>query len=1271
MTALALFLLLAAGCGTNIQEPVSSSESQLLIAVCGDGIFDPGETCDDGNTVQGDGCSPTCAIEVGYVCSGAPSVCNTVCGDGQLVDAELCDDGNTTAGDGCSASCTIEPGYGCTGYPSVCAVACGDGIKASTEACDDGNTNAGDGCSATCTVEPGATCQTPPVSAFFTRRGIANCTQVENLPTPPLPPGAVQPSLSTPARYRVRYVSGAVSYSSGANWYPGIIGINYTNNDGGQAFSIGFNPPLLGFDNRNDAINLGFTLFRDFDAVSGSVSLALIDVDCPSVNNSDNAVNVRLDAISVCQQTPVITSTPTSTGPGATIGGTAVPGASVQVFLDGSTTPLCTVTADASGQFTCPAPGLSEGTHTAVATSTIVGNSATSAPVTFTLDSVPPAAPVITGPTPNQVLTDTTPTITGTAEIGSTVTVYIDGSTTPACTAVTNASGVWSCDVGTALPEGPHTVTATATDTAGNTSQQSNTVPFTIDTAAPPSPTITGPTPGQVLTDTTPTITGTAEPGSTVTVYIDGSTTPACTAVANASGVWSCDVGTPLPEGPHTVTATATDDLGNTSPPTSPVPFTIDISAPAAPVITGPTPNQVLTDTTPTITGTAEIGSTVTVYIDGSTTPACTAVTNASGVWSCDVGTALAQGPHTVTATATDAGGNTSPPSNTVPFSIDTQAPAAPVITGPTPNQVLTDTTPTITGTAEAGATVTVYIDGSTTPACTAVANSSGVWSCDVGSALAEGPHTVTATATDTAGNTSPQSNTVPFTIDTQAPTAPTITGPTPNQVLTDNTPTITGTAEPGSTVTVYIDGSTTPACTAVANSSGVWSCDVGTPLPEGPHTVTATATDGAGNTSPPTSAVPFTIDTSLPSTPVITGPTPNQVLTDTTPTITGTATPGNTVNVYIDGSTTPACTAVANASGVWSCDVGTPLSQGPHTVTATATDGLGNTSPPSNTVPFTIDTEAPTAPVITGPTSGQVVGDNTPTITGTAEPGATVTVYIDGSTTPACTAVADASGNWSCEPTTALPDGPHTVTATATDPAGNTSPPSNTVPFTVDTSVPNLPPAPVITGPTSGQVVGDNTPPITGTATPGSTVNVYVDGGTTPVCTAVADASGNWSCEPSQPLPDGPHTITATETDGAGNTSPPSNAVSITIDTVPPETTITRGPPASTTSREAEFEFSSNEPGVRYECSLDGGAFGPCEDSYTVGVGEHTLRVRAIDAAGNVDPTPAEHKWTVTEGGGSGSERSFGGGGCSAAPFPAAWLAMMVVAAIRRRSRR
>jgi cysteine-rich repeat protein len=133
-------------------EAVMTCEVPSTGEVCGDGEATGAEACDDGNANGGDGCTDTCQVEVGYQCTGVPSVCQTACGDGVPAGAEACDDGNTVNGDGCSDVCTIEPSGG----------QCGDGFIDPAEECDDGGMNGGDGCSTACTVEAGWACTGQP-----------------------------------------------------------------------------------------------------------------------------------------------------------------------------------------------------------------------------------------------------------------------------------------------------------------------------------------------------------------------------------------------------------------------------------------------------------------------------------------------------------------------------------------------------------------------------------------------------------------------------------------------------------------------------------------------------------------------------------------------------------------------------------------------------------------------------------------------------------------------------------------------------------------------------------------------------------------------------------------------------------------------------------------------------------------------------------------------------------------------------------------------------
>jgi fibro-slime domain-containing protein len=169
--------------------------------VCGDGKPGLGESCDDGNTTNGDGCSSMCQIEAPYwACTfGKPCIdvrdCAAlvdagltdggdggcvappkaaVCGDGTLDPGEACDDGNVTGGDGCSFDCkTIEANYVCPtpGAKCISTVVCGDSKITGAEQCDDGNTTSGDGCSSTCTLESGWVCLLPGASCTAAKCG--------------------------------------------------------------------------------------------------------------------------------------------------------------------------------------------------------------------------------------------------------------------------------------------------------------------------------------------------------------------------------------------------------------------------------------------------------------------------------------------------------------------------------------------------------------------------------------------------------------------------------------------------------------------------------------------------------------------------------------------------------------------------------------------------------------------------------------------------------------------------------------------------------------------------------------------------------------------------------------------------------------------------------------------------------------------------------------------------------------------------------------------
>ncbi|HEJ4011657.1 TPA: BapA prefix-like domain-containing protein [Pseudomonas aeruginosa] len=733
---------------------------------------------------------------------------------------------------------------------------------------------------------------------------------------------------------------------------------------------------------------------------------------------------------------------------GTTLSGTAEPGATV-TLTDGNGNPIGQVTADGSGNWSfTPGTPLANGTVVNATASDPTGN--TSAPASTTVDSVAPAAPVVNPSNGAE--------ISGTAEPGATVTLT-DGSGNPIGQVTADGSGNWSFTPSTPLADGT-VVNATATDPAGNTGSQGST---TVDAIAPATPTVN-------LSNGS-SLSGTAEPGSTV-ILTDGNGNPIAEVTADGSGNWTFTPSTPIANG-TVVNVVAEDAAGNSSPPAT---VTVDSSAPPAPVI-NPSNGVV-------ISGTAEAGATVTLT-DGGGNPIGQVTADGSGNWSFTPGTPLANG-TVIVATATDPTGNPGPQAATT---VDAVAPPAPVID---PSNGTT-----ISGTAEAGAKV-ILTDGNGNPIGETTADGSGNWTFTPGTPLANGT-VVNAVAQDPAGNTGPQGST---TVDAVAPNTP-VVNPSNGNLLN-------GTAEPGSTVTLT-DGNGNPIGQTTADGSGNWSFTPGSQLPNG-TVVNVTASDAAGNTSPPATT---TVDSSLPSIPQV-DPSNGSV-------ISGTADAGNTI-IITDGNGNPIGQVTADGSGNWSFTPGIPLPDG--TVVNVVARSPSNVD--SAPAVITVDGVAPAAPVI-DPSNGTE-------ISGTAEAGATV-ILTDGGGNPIGQATADGSGNWTFTPSTPLANGT-VINAVAQDPAGNTSGPAS---VTVDAIAP---PAPVI-NPSNGVV-------ISGTAEAGATV-ILTDGNGNPIGQVTADGSGNWSFTPGTPLANG-SVINALAQDAAGNTSGPA---STTVDSVAPATPV------------------------------------------------------------------------------------------------------------------
>ncbi|MCV4179508.1 Ig-like domain-containing protein [Pseudomonas aeruginosa] len=824
--------------------------------------------------------------------------------------------------------------------------------------------------------------------------------------------------------------------------------------------------------------------------------------------------------------TPVTVEAPDTTAPapatdvqvapdGSSVTGNAEPGATVGVDTDGDGQPDTTVVVGPDGNFEVPLnPPLTNGETVTVIVTDPAGNSST--PVTAEAPDFPDAP---------QVNASNGSVLSGTAEAGVTI-VITDGNGNPIGQTSADANGNWSFTPGSQLPDGT-VVNVVARDAAGNSSPATS---ITVDGVAPSAP-VVEPSNGSELS-------GTAEPGSSVTLT-DGNGNPIGQTTADANGNWSFTPSTPLPDG-TVVNVVARDAAGNSSPPAS---VTVDAVAPATPTV-DPSNGT-------TLSGTAEPGSSVTLT-DGNGNPIGQVTADGSGNWTFTPSTPLPNG-TVVNATATDPSGNASSPAS---VTVDAVAPATPVV-NPSNGS-------TLSGTAEPGATVTLT-DGNGNPIGQVTADGSGNWSFTPTTPLPNGT-VVNATATDASGNTSAGSS---VTVDSVAPATPVINP--------SNGTTLSGTAEPGSSVTLT-DGNGNPIGQVTADGSGNWSFTPSTPLADG-TVVNATATDPAGNTSGQGST---TVDGVAPATPTVNLSNGSS--------LSGTAEPGSTV-ILTDGNGNPIAEVTADGSGNWTYTPSTPIANG-TVVNVVAQDAAGNSSPGAS---VTVDSQAPAAPVL-NPSNGS-------TLSGTAEPGATVTL-TDGNGNPIGQVTADGSGNWSFTPGTPLANGT-VVNATASDPTGNTSAPAST---TVDSVAPAAP----VVNPSNGTT-------ISGTAEPGATVTL-TDGSGNPIGQVTADGSGNWSFTPSTPLADGT-VVNATATDPAGNTG---GQGSTTVDAIAPATptvNLSNGSNLSGTAEPGSTVILTDGNGNPIaEVTADGSGNWTYTPSTPIANGT-VVNVVAQDAAGNSSP--------------------------------------------------
>ncbi|HFK7269416.1 TPA: Ig-like domain-containing protein [Enterobacter asburiae] len=873
---------------------------------------------------------------------------------------------------------------------------------------------------------------------------------------------------------------------------------------------------------------------------------------------------------------------------------TAEAGQTVTVTLNGKTYQT-TVQADGTWQLSVPAAdvgALTDGIVTVTATVSDVAGNASSADRVGLVDATVPQVTI------NDFVTDTNTvnqlahsqaqilsgSVTG-AAAGDLVTITINSVD---YTTVVDAAGNWSlglpASVVQGLTDGTWTIDVSVTDRSGNTGSSSldvvvNTVTpvIGINTLAADD-VINATEKGEDLL-----LSGTSNQpeGTTITVTLNGIQ---YTATADASGNWSVTVPasavSALGEAHYTVTASITDNVGNSASTTHDV--LVDSSLPVVTINTLAGDNIVNAAEVAagqTLTGkvtNAASGDTVTIILGGQT---YTATVQDDLTWSLPLSesqlTALGNGDLTVSASVTNAHGNTG--SSSHDFTIDAQLPGLRIDTVAgddvinviehAQNLIVSGTSTDLT----AGSTVTLTINGKTYSA-TVLAD--GTWQAAVPAAdvsqWADGSLDIKASAQDASGN--------PVTIGTVvdvdlAPVAITISSVTDDNVLNaaekGQDLVLSGTTsnvEAGQTVTITFAGKT---YTTTVDANGDWTWTVPAAdlsgLKDGDASVQVTVTNVNGNAA--SSAQEFSVDTTAPTVTINTISSDNmlnaaEAAQDLTLSGTSTAEAGQTVTVTFNGNQ---YTAQVQADGSWTLDVPAAdmagIADGSAAVTATVSDKAGNPASAGSSV--LVDTTVPQISfnIVAGDdvvniaehgqaliVSGKVTG---------AQAGDVITVTLNGKD---YTAMLDASGSWSvgvpAADVGALVNGEQTISATLTDKAGNST--SATHAFDVSLTAPvvainTLAADDVINAIEKGQdllVSGTSNQP------DGTTITVTLNGIS---YTATTDASGSWSITvPAanvSALGEASYVVTASVTDAAGNSA--STGHSVLVDSALPQVTI------------------------------------------------------------------------------------------------------------------
>jgi large repetitive protein len=587
-------------------------------------------------------------------------------------------------------------------------------------------------------------------------------------------------------------------------------------------------------------------------------------------------------------------------------------------------TPLQTLTAgrQPDGSYSVEATSvLPEGTYTAQAEQTdAVGNVGRSTANAFAVDAAAPTVTITDGP-PDPT-NATTATLTFSAdEAGATFLCKLDGGSFDGCSSPKSYTG---------LSQGGHTFAVKAVDQAGNESAVA-TRTWTVDTTAPPTPTIvSGPSGTVSEVDATFTFSDT-EAGVAFFCQLDGGGFSPCTSPAAYTG---------LGAGSHTFQVRARDTAGNDSAAAART-WTIDTGGPTV-TITG-SPSNPTNQTTAAFTFTAsEAGSTFECRLDGGAYSSCTSPRSYTG---------LDERAHTFEVKATDPAGNAGPAASFT-WTVDLTAPVVTITGGPSNPSTSSGATFTF-GAGEGGVGFLCQLDGGGFASCSSPKAYTG---------LTDGSHTFEVKGVDAAGNTgAPASRT--WTIDATVP-AVTLTAPANGSSTGDQTPTFSGSAGTASgdstAVTVKVYAGATPSGTAVqtlstTQSGGAYSIDAAPALAFGTYTAQSEQADAAGNIGLST-ANTFTINAADTTPPAITLTTPahGSSTSSSLPTFAGTGgiAPGDlatvTVKLYSGPSATGApiqtlSTTRDAGTGAYSVLASSGLGGGTYTARADQSDSAGN----------------------------------------------------------------------------------------------------------------------------------------------------------------------------------------------------------------------------------------------------------------------------------------------------------------------------------------